>query len=896
MRNLGQSLNRPNEVTPGYGNSRVTVARFKQISALTCLCTIAFAALIIIGWLAKVDVLRNPFSDQEPIAISVALAFLLSGTSLIYQLSPSWTTATGAVGRALAAIAGGIALFVLGNYAFEWGLDPDRLFSNSVLAPLDGNAQGHMSPITALGFSLTAISLFFLDTEARRGHRPAQYIIGLPLLFGLTALMGHVFQLTPVISIGSFAYMPMPTAMLFVLMSLGVLLARPDRGLMNVITNPGAGGMMARNLLPAAFGLPILLGLLRIAGEQSGLFTADFGVVLIIVLMISALFWIIWGTSYQLGKMDTARRLADEALRDSAERTQSIIDKATDAFIATSLDGKIVDWNPRAERTFGWSKAEVLGKPVDEVILPPHLRDKRGMSFFLRRGEGPVINRRVEMTALNKDGHEFPVEMAVFSVGSELNSAVCIFLHDISERKQHEEEVNCLNKALLEQINDAALKNESLEHLTRELRLACEQAQESTKQKSDFIANVSHEIRTPISMVIGMTELLLDTELDPDQKRIASTVYSSATALLGIINDILEYSKIEARKIELQEANSSRSDLIAQVEDSKKREMTRSGAAAPAKTAPSPAEERSKENKEVILLAEDNPALRELTFRQLKKLGCDVDCVSDGKEALHAVHERDYSLILMDCQMPNMDGFESTRRIRDYESKRQRHTPIVALTASVLPGDRESCFIAGMDDFLAKPISLDDIRGIVKRWVTKPDGALETGGRAAAATQVFKEPSMESEFLKGKSGDSLISLEMEGAAAASTQQLMPNASSQLPIDLAWLAREYGAESIGEILQTFCDEANQLLNQLHDAIERNLPREQASITHQLKGIAAVIGASELRVLSQLLEQAIKENNQQVITSAFLNLTQSMDLLQTWIRSELTRGGEGVENQH
>jgi two-component system, sensor histidine kinase and response regulator len=118
----------------------------------------------------------------------------------------------------------------------------------------------------------------------------------------------------------------------------------------------------------------------------------------------------------------------------------------------------------------------------------------------------------------------------------------------------------------------------------------------------------------------------------------------------------------------------------------------------------------------LVLVAEDNPVNRKLALQQLKKLGYRAHAVNDGREAIEAVAHGDYDVVLMDCQMPEVDGFEATREIRRAETARGGHVPIVAMTANALEGDREACLAAGMDDYLAKPVQLAALRAVVERF------------------------------------------------------------------------------------------------------------------------------------------------------------------------------------
>jgi CheY-like chemotaxis protein len=117
-----------------------------------------------------------------------------------------------------------------------------------------------------------------------------------------------------------------------------------------------------------------------------------------------------------------------------------------------------------------------------------------------------------------------------------------------------------------------------------------------------------------------------------------------------------------------------------------------------------------------VLLADDNLANQKLGKAMLEKLGCEVEVVTNGREAIRASTHTIFDLILMDCQMPEMDGYSATATIRAVEAHRGRRTPIIALTASAMQGDRERCLEAGMDDYLAKPLGIGALATAISRW------------------------------------------------------------------------------------------------------------------------------------------------------------------------------------
>jgi CheY-like chemotaxis protein len=137
-----------------------------------------------------------------------------------------------------------------------------------------------------------------------------------------------------------------------------------------------------------------------------------------------------------------------------------------------------------------------------------------------------------------------------------------------------------------------------------------------------------------------------------------------------------------------------------------------------AMVAPPPDAEASPVSGQRILLAEDNPVSQLVAARMLRRLGYEPDLVSTGREAIAAADADTYAALILDCQMPELDGFEAAREIRRREAGQPgRRLPIIALTANAMPGDRERCLAAGMDDYLSKPMRLADVAVLLRRWI-----------------------------------------------------------------------------------------------------------------------------------------------------------------------------------
>src|SRR5204862_3713720 len=141
-----------------------------------------------------------------------------------------------------------------------------------------------------------------------------------------------------------------------------------------------------------------------------------------------------------------------------------------------------------------------------------------------------------------------------------------------------------------------------------------------------------------------------------------------------------------------------------------------------------------------VLLVEDSPVNLEVCVLVLERLGCVVETATNGWDALERHANREFGLIFMDCQMPEMDGYEATAEIRRRESQSHRHTPIIALTGNVIAGARERCLAAGMDDYLAKPFTLDQMKAMLTAWFSPPTLGARRDHLALVPASLSPEP------------------------------------------------------------------------------------------------------------------------------------------------------------
>lgn len=623
----------------------------------------------------------------------------------------------------------------------------------------------------------------------------------------------------------------------------------------------------------------------------------------------------------------------NEKLGLTLNALEAIIEANPDILYVFNIKGELTKWNSNFEKFCGLTPEQMMHRGVAEFVCeedrPNDIKDvmelfKTGLEIRLIRHDGVLVPFLCNGAALKNPSGEI---IGFTGTG-----------RDITERKQAE---------------IALLQHE------KELQLAKERAEAANLAKSEFIANMSHEIRTPMNSVLGMAQLALNGQTDPRQRDYLEKIQLSGEHLLGIIDNILDFSKIDAGKLDLEttdfnldEVRRNLLNLVAwkaaeknirlifdfdpgiahglrgdplrlsqvlinfinnaikfteqgeivvrartveeseneillrfevqdtgigmtreemaklfqtfqQADSSISRKYGGSGlglaisrrlavlmggevgvestlgkgslfwftsrlgkTGEPELTLPKPEHgglERSMQaakaaiNGAHILLAEDNPFNQQVAVRFLQDAGAIVSVAGTGEEALDLLRRQHFDCVLMDVQMPVMDGFEATRQI--CADPALAGIPVIAMTANASKGDRESCFAAGMDDFIGKPFKLHTFYATLAKWLpVRPPLTLPPVAP------------LESTVAMTMSGDPGL------------------------IDFSVLAElmENNAQEMREFALKFIASTREDLIQIEAALERSDRVALATLGHRTKSSASMVGAMGFAQLCQALE--------------------------------------------
>lgn len=215
----------------------------------------------------------------------------------------------------------------------------------------------------------------------------------------------------------------------------------------------------------------------------------------------------------------------EDEIRARGNLLRATVNSSLDGVLIANAKGEILEVNEAAATMFGYTRARMEGHDMSKLIVPPRLREahSHGMARHVATGKARVIGRRIEIEALRHDGTEFPVELSIATTGSGSKATYIAFMRDISDRRVSE----------------------------LSLQYAKERAEFANREKTEFLASISHEMRTPLTGILGALDLLSETDLSKTQFGYVQTANRSGHALLSVISDVLDISRLEAGKVEL---------------------------------------------------------------------------------------------------------------------------------------------------------------------------------------------------------------------------------------------------------------------------------------------------------------------------------------------------------
>ncbi|MBE2254878.1 MAG: tetratricopeptide repeat protein [Ignavibacteria bacterium] len=237
-----------------------------------------------------------------------------------------------------------------------------------------------------------------------------------------------------------------------------------------------------------------------------------------------------------------------EKYQESEERNRFILQNALDAVIVINEVGKVVEWNSMAETIFGYTYDEAINKSLSELIIPEAFKESHtiGLNKFVKTGESHILNKRIEISAVNKKGLEFPVELAISPVKIEGKLNFSAFIRDISERKKADELMLRYNRNLEIEVKE---RTQELLNTNKELNLTMDKLIELDKDKNEFLSIVAHDLKSPISGILMSANSLKNAHKNMPEDKIVdklSKIENTAKRIIGIVTNLLDINNIES--------------------------------------------------------------------------------------------------------------------------------------------------------------------------------------------------------------------------------------------------------------------------------------------------------------------------------------------------------------
>ncbi|MFA6013449.1 MAG: response regulator [Gallionellaceae bacterium] len=542
-----------------------------MLAKLAGIAAALIGVIALFGWVLDNAILKSIYPDWVAMKANTAVCILLSGMAL--WLKAGETTLPASLGLPMRRILSGFILLIGSLTALEYltnsNFGIDQWLFQETAGAVGAHSPGRMASATSLCFVLLGSALLLSGKSARQRW----LITAFALVTSFIALASGLIYLYDTDSsylLNNALQLAAHTVLALALLGAGLLCAQPEHGVVALLRQRDSGGAIARRLLPTTLLLPPLIGWLKLTGDRYGLFKPDFSVALVALTYVAILsLLVLWAAKYR-SRAETERERMNTAIATKEALLSTLIRTIPDLIWMKNNDGVYLACNHAFERFFGAKETDIIGK-TDYDFVTRELADFFRANDLAACAAGkPHTNE--EWLTLAETGQRILAETIKMPVHDNSGALIGVLgiARDITQRRESENEIRALldksdhaRQALLGLIEDI-----NAEHVAAaEMLKAKTLAEELTQTKSEFLANMSHEIRTPMNAIIGMQYLALKTELTPAQRNYLNKAQIAANSLLSIINDILDLSKIEAGKVEIENIEFSLDTVLEQLSD-----------------------------------------------------------------------------------------------------------------------------------------------------------------------------------------------------------------------------------------------------------------------------------------------------------------------------------------
>ncbi|MEH2283319.1 MAG: PAS domain S-box protein [Nostoc sp.] len=436
---------------------RFKISTNSLVARVASAIAVFVGSLVLVGWCLGIEVLKRGFpGSPATMKVNTAVCFVLCGVSLWLfltgkgreegterkdsKLFPQFPTIL--ISRVCAIAVTTITALTLCQYLFGWNFGIDELVFRDSLISLATSHPGRMGVNTALNFMLVSIALqLLIHPKTHRSYWYAQIIALIASLISFQALMGYAYKVKVLYGLAPYTTsMALHTAVLFLLLSMGILWARAEQGLMKVVTSETYFGLLARRLLVAAIAVPFIVGWVIVEGQRAGKYDPAFAVSVFAIVLIVIFTILIWQSAAVIEGLSHQRDCAQQALRTYEAKLGSFVDSNVIGILFGDVCGGIQQANDEFLRMIGYTREDLLtGKLSWSNITPPEYLylDERGVAEA--QGNTNAACTPYEKEYIRKDGSRIPVLVGYVLLGENRKESVA-FILDLSERKQAEAE------------------------------------------------------------------------------------------------------------------------------------------------------------------------------------------------------------------------------------------------------------------------------------------------------------------------------------------------------------------------------------------------------------------------------------------------------------------------